>query len=229
MRRIEKGPEPACLEEIRRTPGVNWNSAGGKQEMRESLWREQRGLCAYCMSRLTEPSAAQMKIEHYIARSHDDTYSFDWSNLLGVCLGNVGVEGSKQLYHCDTHRGHLHKDKQELHVHPAQFPPDAGTRFSCTKEGELIPSKSLDDSTKSRVQETIDKLNLNIPRLKRNRREVLSVLQAKLRKDDTPGHIRAMLQAARHVDGGGRLMEYVEVAVQYLEKKLRQHGAAQSD
>ncbi len=226
MRRIEKGPEPACLEEVRQTPGVNWNSAGGKQEMREFLWREQGGLCAYCMSRLAAVSAAQMKIEHYIARSWDDAHSFVWGNLLGVCLGKVSVEGGKEHFHCDTYRGNLPTDKQELHVHPAQFPPDAGKLFSCTKEGELIPSKNLDESTRSRIQETIDKLNLNIPRLKRNRKEVLSVLQAKLRKDDNLGNIRGMLHAAQRADANGRLMEYVEVAVQYLEKKLRQHGAA---
>lgn len=228
MRRIEKRTAPECLEDLHQTPGADWSSVSGtqKQEMRKAAWDEQYGLCAYCMSRLAEPSAQSMKIEHFYARADRKEYWFAWSNLLGVCLGDVGVDGGNERYHCDTHRGHLSTDKQELHVHPAQFPPDAGKLFSCTKEGELIPSKSLDESTKSRIQETIDKLNLNIPRLKRNRKEVLSVLQAKLRKDDNLSNIRGMIHSAQRADANGRLMEYVEVAVQYLERKLRQHGAA---
>lgn len=223
MRRIEKGPEPACLEEIRQTPGVNWNSASGKQEIRDALWAEQRGLCAYCMSRLKK-SAEGMKIEHFIPRAEDKTLWFAWSNLLGVCLGDVGVEGMADRYHCDTHRGHLPTEKQELHVHPARFPPDAGKLFSCTREGELIPAKSLDEQTKERIHDTIRNLNLNISRLKSNRKAVLTVLQNRLRQDDTPNNIKAMLATVKRADGTGSLMEYVEVVVQYLEKKLRQHG-----
>jgi len=226
MRRIEKGAEPDCLEEIRQTPGVNWNSASGKQEMRDALWAEQKGLCAYCMSRLKDKTREGMKIEHFIPRAKDDSQWFAWSNLLGVCLGDMGVEDSQERFHCDTFRGHLPTDKQELHVHPAQFPPDAGKLFSCTREGELIPARNLDEPMKSRVQETIGKLNLNVSRLKRNRAQVLSVLQNKLRQNDSPTSIKAMLDTAKRVDASGSLREYAEFAVQYLEKKLRQHGHA---
>ena len=223
MRKIEKGLEPVCLAAIRETPGVNWSSASGKQEMREHLWAEQKGLCAYCMSRIKAPSVECMKIEHYVPRAHDKAYWFVWSNLLGVCLGDVGIDGDGARYHCDTYRGQLPTEKQELSVHPAQFPPDAGKQFSCTKAGELIPSSNLDEYTKARVQGTIDKLNLNISRLKKNRKRVLLALQDRLRQDDTLPSIKAMLEEARSVDAAGHLKEYVEVAVQYLEKKLRQH------
>jgi uncharacterized protein (TIGR02646 family) len=228
MRRIEKGPEPACLEEIRQTPGVNWDSASGKQEMRDALWAEQKGLCAYCMSRLNDKSQKGMKIEHFIPRANDKdkTFWFAWSNLLGVCLGDMGVENARDRFHCDTHRGHLPTSDQELHVHPAKFPPDAGKLFACTREGELIPAKTLDDATRGRVQGTIDKLNLNISRLKSNRKAVLTVLQNRLRQKDSPTHIRQMLDDSRCLDASGRLMAYAEIAVQYLEKKLRQHSKA---
>jgi uncharacterized protein (TIGR02646 family) len=226
MRRIDKKAEPACLEEIRQTPGVTWNSASGKQEIREALWAEQKGLCAYCMSRLKDKSADWMKIEHFIPRAEDKSFWFAWSNLLGVCLGDMGVADAHERFHCDTHRGHLPTDKQELHVHPAQFPPDAGTLFSCTKEGEIIPAKNVDEQARTRIQETIDKLNLNISRLKRNRKQVLIVLQNRLRQNDSPTNIKAMLDAAKRADASGRLMEYAEIAVKYLEKKLRQHNPA---
>jgi len=228
MRRIEKRAEPACLEDLRQTPGADWSSVGGaqKQEMRKAAWDEQHGLCAYCMSRLPEPSAQTMKIEHYHARSVKKEHWFVWDNLLGVCLGDIGIESGGDRYHCDTYRGQLPKEKQDLHVHPAQFPPDAGKRFSCTKAGELIPAKNLDDQTKACVQSTIDKLNLNIWRLKNNRKRVLFALQERLYQDDAPASIKALLEQAKSTDAQGRLKEYAEVAVQYLEKKLRQHGHA---
>lgn len=228
MRRIEKGPEPACLEDLQQTPGADWSSVGGaqKQEMRKAAWSEQHGLCAYCMSRIRKPSAEEMKIEHFIPRAEDKICWFAWSNLLGVCLGDVGIEGVSDRYHCDTHRGHMPTDKQTLHVHPAQYPPDAGKLFACTKEGELIPAKNLNEQTKARIQDTIGKLNLNISRLKSNRKAVLTVLQNRLRQNDNPHHIKTMLEQAKRLDAAGCLMEYAEVAVQYLEKKLRQHGLA---
>lgn len=107
MRRIEKGLEPACMEELRQTPGADWSTVPGadKQKMRKQAWKEQYGLCAYCMSRLSRPSADGMKIEHFVPRAEDNTSLFDWSNLLGVCLGNLGVDGAADRFHCDTHRG----------------------------------------------------------------------------------------------------------------------------
>ncbi len=227
MRRIKKGPEPVCLEQVRQTPGVNWNSASGKQEMRDHLWAEQKGLCAYCMSRLPAPSAEAMKIEHYVARAKDKTHWFSWANLLGVCLGDIGIEGIEDRYHCDTHRGHLSTDKQELHVHPAQFPPDAGTLFSYTDAGEIRPAKHLDEGQRTRIAETIDRLNLNIERLKRNREKVRAVARKMLQEGKvTQRRVSELLADARRLDDSGRLNEYAEVAIQYFEKKLRQVGSA---
>ncbi len=226
MRRIEKGAEPQCLQELRQTPGADWSSASGtdKQAMREHAWTEQRGLCAYCMSRLPPPSAEGMKIEHFMPRAMDRTLWFTWSNLLGVCLGDLGLENQVARFHCDTYRGHLSSGEQGLRLHPAQFPPDVGTCFSYTNTGEIRPARHLNETEGTWAEEAIQKLNLNIDRLKRNRAAVRDRARQKLMQGGpvTRRHIEAMLANARRTDGSGCLMEYVEVAIQYLEKKRRQ-------
>jgi uncharacterized protein (TIGR02646 family) len=143
MRRIEKGNEPACLADLRNTPGADWTTVTGaqKQELRERSFAEQHGLCAYCMSSLpSPPSSATMTIEHFETRARIPARTFDWSNLLGVCLGDVGVKDGESdrrgRFHCDNYRGKLRPDEQDLGLHPAAFPPDVGACFSSTTRQE---------------------------------------------------------------------------------------------
>jgi uncharacterized protein (TIGR02646 family) len=73
---------------------MNWDGLGAadRTPIRESLVRDQGGLCAYCQRRITldeEPTTGlpQMKIEHWRPRSDPDTRPFVWLDLLGVCRG----------------------------------------------------------------------------------------------------------------------------------------------
>ena len=227
MRRIRKGAEPACLQDLRDTPGTSWSSAHGdeKQAMRDAAFVEQGGLCAYCMSSLDGRSNSDVKMEHYIARgtAQGKDLLFQWSNLLGVCLGVVGIAADDrspspdERFHCDTYRG-----SADLYVHPAVFPPDAGGLFSYTIAGEIRPATNLSPTRAAEVQKTIDNLNLNIDRLKRNRAGCLEAQRAALRARPKRARVRELLQDAQRPDPNGRLMPYCQVAVAYLERKLRQ-------
>ncbi|MEO7328874.1 MAG: retron system putative HNH endonuclease [Minicystis sp.] len=226
MRRIEKGAEPACLADLRSTPGADWSSVSGDQrnEMRARLFAEQHGLCAYCMSRIPHPPSKKgMKIEHFEARANRDEKTFLWSNLLGVCLGDVGIVESASgdrgaRFHCDTYRGNV-----PLDVHPAAFPPDVGACFSYSLAGEIRPASTLDATMHAEVSKTITHLNLNIDRLKRNRRAVIERLRADFtRKAPKTARVQALLEQASRPDGEGLLPPYAQVAVRYLAKKLRQ-------
>lgn len=213
------------MQDLRDTPGTDWSSVHGtqKQAMREALLGEQKQLCAYCMSPIPESTAEWMKVEHFIARAAADEHIFDWSNLLGVCRGEIGQAAADRTgqYHCDTHRGHLPVNTQTLHVHPASFPPDAGTLFAYTTAGEIRPASTIRPPESDRVHETIDRLNLNVSRLVRNRAGVLETFRAMLRKHFSRAEIERLLAIAR---GGaaGKLQPYAQVAVAYLEKKKRQ-------
>lgn len=233
MRRIEKDREPGCLSDLRSTPGADWSSVHGtqKQQMREHAFKEQRGLCAYCMSRLPEPPSAQgMKIEHFETRALSPERVFDWGNLLGVCLGDVGIpEGGggdhRDRYHCDTYRGYLPKEEQRIELNPAAFPPDVRAMFSYTDQGEMRPARGLSPAVRASAEAQIERLNLNIARLQRNRRAVIDALRNEFRKRaPRVARVKELLERASTPDGNGRLQPYCQAAVYYLEKKLRQLG-----
>lgn len=235
MRRIEKGAEPAALVEARETPGVSWKSCpdGAKDALRVTLFETQGGLCAYCMSPLPDPCDPKynptperggMKVEHWLARNEPDIddqethrRTWSWPNMLGVCNGTHAPEGT-----CDTHRGNLPPAQQALHVHPGEYPPDAGRLFRTTTAGELLPAITLHPAAAALVDSDIRRLNLNAGRLQRNRAAVLDVVRSRVGHG---GHGRQrrlldLLAEFRARSAEGRLLPYCEVAIQYVEKRL---------
>ena len=85
-----------------------------KGQIRESLIKEQHGLCAYCMKRIHNDSKSTT-IEHFIPLSKDKDKALDYSNMLAVCDGgkNTSVEGKKILC-CDACK----KDEDEMTINP---------------------------------------------------------------------------------------------------------------
>ena len=57
-----------------------------KDEIRTEMVKEQHGLCAYCMRRITG-QRNDTKIEHYEALSVNKETALDYQNYLGVCYG----------------------------------------------------------------------------------------------------------------------------------------------
>ncbi|EYF05186.1 Hypothetical protein CAP_3551 [Chondromyces apiculatus DSM 436] len=202
--------------------------------MRKQANDEQGGLCAYCMSLIPQsnkplepPDNTSMKIEHFEARNASRAKMFDWSNLLGVCIGDVGIEGGGESdqqarYHCDTYRGHLKVTEQGLDLNPAAFPPDIGERFSYTVSGEARTSQRFEPAERDKVERMIARLNLNLPRLRRNRAAVIGLLRRELQKKPTLARVKELLQDASAPGAKGLLRPYCQVAIHYLQKKLRQ-------
>lgn len=77
-----------------------------KATIRSELIKEQHGLCAYCMRRITGQQN-DTKIEHYKALSMDKERALDYQNYLGVCYGGEhdSPEQNKQCLCCDASRG----------------------------------------------------------------------------------------------------------------------------
>lgn len=82
-----------------------------KKLLRPSLFDEQHGLCAYCMSKLvlpTEDSLTRVTIEHYMVLSKSRSTVFDYNNLLLVCDGGQHVDSAevkRNVVCCDKSRG----------------------------------------------------------------------------------------------------------------------------
>lgn len=137
MLNIRKGKEPEKLGRYRNIEGADWDgpvSKDGltfsevKDEIRQALFKEQKGLCAYCMCRLGLTSALDVKIEHFFPRAESSQNpelkykNLEYSNLLLCCLGlhspdstsgnaithreTLQNEGRRQFdYTCDSAKG----------------------------------------------------------------------------------------------------------------------------
>ena len=224
MRRIEKGLEPDCLAQVRREAvrggrsitGGDWEEIPGrcKQKMREGLFQEQLGLCAYCCSRLrgTEgarddnPSAGGMRIEHWVARAADGTHTLDWKNLLGVCQG-AGPRGEETCYRV--------RGQKPLNINPAGRRP-VEELFSYSAVGKMMSN----DETARR---DITTLNLDASHLRDGRREVIRFLQDRLRKDDSSGVIRALNTLMTTPGRDGVLRPFAPVGQWYMKRTARRH------
>lgn len=95
MRDITKEIEPRSLTEHRAGEHCDYDNYQGKDELRQALVREQRGLCCYCMGRIRADTAS-MKIEHWGSQARFPGDQLHYQNLLGACLGGQSQPSNNQ-------------------------------------------------------------------------------------------------------------------------------------
>lgn len=204
MRTIKKGPEPATLTQHRKQPHADYDNYADKAVLRQALVTEQRGLCCYCQSRI-RATPEDMKIEHWQCQTNYPGRQLDFGNLHGACKGNEGQPIDRQ--HCDTRKGN--RDLRISVCDPAH-PVEHKIRF--LGDGEIT---SADEAVRTEINEV---LNLNLSRLKENRKSALTgFLQ---------GLGNAKLDHARELpkwDGslGTELPPFSQIVAHYLLKKLK--------
>ncbi|WP_373398382.1 retron system putative HNH endonuclease [Algoriphagus halophilus] len=115
MKKIVKGNEPRSLTQHRNSEHSNYNNYAEKDDLRNSLVRDQRGICCYCMGRI-EATEAKMKIEHFLSQSLHPDKELEYNNLFGACLGNMKANADE---HCDTFK--KIKNSIFICVHPVSF------------------------------------------------------------------------------------------------------------
>lgn len=213
MRVIQKGKEPASLTKHRMSPHCDYGNFGSdeKQELREALVLEQRGICCYCMARLGA-SRESMKIEHWQCQEHHPDRQLDYGNLLGACLGGEGRPLEEQ--HCDTRKG-----SRSLKFNPADPDHRVDQRMRFEIDGSVTSTDADFDLQLNEV------LGLNLPVLKNRRRAVVDGLASWLRdyrERNRRGPDRAMLQRmrAKRLPPSGQLEPYSQVAIWWLDRHL---------
>lgn len=204
MRKITKGKEPRALFRHRVSAGADYEGFREKDALRKSLVAEQHGLCCYCMKRIA-PIADKMKIEHCLSQEDYPDQQLNYRNLLGACKGGEGEPPEGQ--HCDTKKG-----GRSLSFNPASSDFDNKTKIRFLSDGEILSS---DAAIK---QELNDVLNLNLDRLKTNRRLELDIFKLGL----TRGKNIDPAKELRKWDGSqsGELKPYSIMVVYYLRKKI---------
>jgi hypothetical protein len=128
MRLLQKGPRPPALATTCALPpdkGGNYDNLD-KPPVSEALFRDQGGLCGFCMRRVAlyeqdakgkrlydaegrprlrkgrDGIAWPWKIAHRCPQSTAPERALDWSNMIGACRGGDDGEGPRT---CDTLQG----------------------------------------------------------------------------------------------------------------------------
>jgi len=165
MRWIKKNAPPHEFQEYTRADNASYEDMDKDvgTALRESLFNEQYGVCAYCQKRL---NIKETKIEHHCERSicngENDTQDrrLDYANLLLVCLGKGGENDD---LHCDTHKATLDQTKGlPMQINPTTKNHIATISYSRT--GLIRSSNPLFDSELNEI------LNLNLDYLKKLRK-----------------------------------------------------------
>lgn len=209
MRNISKGVEPQSLTRHRCNASSNYENYREKSDLRESLVKEQRGICCYCMQRIRS-DAESMKIEHWQCQSRFPEKQLDYSNLLGACLGCQGEILEKQ--HCDTHKG-----DRDLTYNPANSNHDIEGKLAFLGDGTI---KSDNQAFNSEINEI---LNLNQEVLVRNRKATLvAIRKGLMNKNPSKANIQKQLRKWNGESDDGNLEPFCQVIIYYLRKKLRQ-------
>ncbi len=206
MKHIEKGLEPEGFTEWKALENDGWQPSYGnlsgepKNAVKESLMKEQGYLCCYCERRLTDNDS---HIEHFRPQSDPAVDPLDYTNMLCSCQNQL-KKGEPR--HC----GNL---KDEWFDNALLISPlDAGceSRFFFTADGNIYVNSMTDSAAK----ETIERLGLNIPKLKALRASSIEpFLEETLGEEEIRDFVRGYLSK----DGNGMYGEFW-TTIQYLFK-----------
>lgn len=158
MKHIRKQGEPPSFSQWKAQANDDWKptydqlSGSVKNDLKKALQAEQGYICCYCERRLTDSDS---HIEHFRPQSDPSVDPLDYDNLLCSCQQRV--EKGKPC-HCGVLKGRWFD--ANLLVSP--FDPGCEKRFAFLFNGEI---KGADEKDKA-ASETIERLGLNIPKLK---------------------------------------------------------------
>lgn len=204
MIHIMKNREPRSFTMYRLTQDASYANIPStvKNDLKKSLLKEQGELCAYCMSRI---SLEKMKIEHFFPQSKFQSKALKYSNLLAVCRGYEGQCLQDQT--CDTK-----KSNQIITIDPLNLAHVNNITYS--RDGTIKSNYYQDDLDKI--------LNLNLFKLKNNRKNVLSSFQKELckQKDNNKISKETFLKLLKEYEEREIKQEYDGIIINYLKKKL---------
>lgn len=212
MRQIKKGAEPERLIKYRNRGKLRLDSDAPRQDIRDALYRDQRGLCAFCQSRI-RPDSEHMKVAHVVPQGRPEGAKLGttWTNLVGSCMGGEGKPAKE--HHCDKSQ-----EDQLLpeRLHPVYLQPGTVTFNS---DAELV-SVDHDAEVEKAIKHTL-KLNTRaLCDLRNNSMKVLSYLLQSTAQD-AGDRINDKIQRLEDPSAAE-----LEVCVDYLLFRLRQWQAA---
>lgn len=214
---IKKLNSPQILQDYRHNKNANFNDFDGKEIVKDYLVREQFGLCAYCMNRISnevsyvdDERKTHLKIEHFRPQSEYPSLQLDYKNMLGCCNGNEGRPYKFQT--CDTR-----KRNDLLMFNPSDANDSNKMDIRFYKDGTIHSGNKDFDKQLNEI------LNLNEPQLVSSRKALLDAAFNVLNKKKgtrTKSEVQNMINNYSAVNNGVRKPFYY-VVVYYLQKHLK--------
>jgi uncharacterized protein (TIGR02646 family) len=214
VRAFTKGQEPVELTQYRAQPGAVYDGpqfTAIKAIIRLKLLQDQGCLCAYCMQRI-EPTV--MKVEHWHSQTRYPNEQLDFQNLLGCCQGNEGYPPEEQ--YCDTQKG-----DRDIAYNPANPAHHARLQIHYLGDGTI---RSDDTTFDSQINSVLNLNHARLARLKNNRGKVVDAVREGLNRQSgtrTKREIQQLLKTWKNPNANGELPEFCDVAIYFLQKKLR--------
>lgn len=198
MRSFDRGEEPVSLrkarKELRRWEELSENERGiaVKNDVRRTLFKAQRGCCAYCEARLGESvDDCDAHIEHLQRRADKPQLAFDWSNIFLSCNSRESCGKYK-----DEKR--VKFDVADF-VDPSREDPQDFFEYSY-KNGQIF-AKCANATVKRRAEETIRVLNLDRSRkLQSIRRGIALIVADFIATGPSENEVRSFLTDRKDCD-----------------------------
>ena len=181
MHRVDRGPEPNGLKEVRERYTSGWVRCyrqGKGSRPSDARWRTFRddlslafnGLCAYCEERSSE------EVEHFRPVIHFPELVYEWSNWLLACSACNRAKGIK--WPCMDYVDPCAEADEER--------PEAYFIFD-TLDGTISPRRDLSPEKYDRAATMIEDLKLNGRQHLENRKEAVAALSI-LKEVAVPGN-----------------------------------------
>nr|WP_199330696.1 retron system putative HNH endonuclease [Microcoleus sp. FACHB-68] len=176
-----------------------------KTELHESLLREQGYICCYCGNSINDKDS---HIEHFKPQTTYPDLTLEYTNLLASCQR----EGKKsEPVHCGPKKAYWYDE--QLMISPLE--PNCADFFTYSGSGEILPA--TDPDKQAAAKETIDKLGLDIDKLRAERIQAIEgFLQAI--KGLTDEEIQQFAQAYEKLDVKGKYAPFATVIAYFYKK-----------
>lgn len=156
-------------------PTTAWDNFQGKTKVHEALLPAQNYLCSYCEIELDRSNGGiGFHIEHIKPKSLNPALTFEFNNLLISCFNSGHEIPSSNDDSMPISCGHAKGDgfAPLLFIKPTEY--NCENYFFYELDGRIVPNPNLTGLNESqRAEYTIQILNLNCRRLKRERRDMI--------------------------------------------------------
>jgi len=186
MKHIVKQKEPVNFTKWKDLANDDWQptfallSDPEKKIVHTALMQEQGYLCCYCERRLQQNDS---HIEHFRPQNNSDVDPLDFDNMLCSCQRQLDKGESR---HCGNLKGSWFEPS--LLVSP--FDPNCESKFIYTADGEISPTDPKDEA----VNQTINKLGLDIPKLNALRKHAIEPFLEDLNPSELQQFVDVYLQ-----------------------------------